>query len=285
METEYKEMRRLHKKIFPDGDSEAMKDDDDGVRRLKNMAKPFSAGIVTENEGIDPEAKVMYQLSGMNFDVQREITPFDGSNVLQYKTFRVAWDSIDTKLRAMNKRPAERLIELKRAVKKEALELIVNLPDDDENYIAAIKILDEFYYDNKVFAKMVISKLLDCPRIINNHNLLKETYLTISQANQTLQGLKISKEMLGDILMAAICEKKLSQSLYREWMKVVDRKKDVTHPLGSTADLEDMMAIIRNAFIYSKRDEEQKGFERKMEQPKKDEKQASTQRKNYSSVP
>ena len=106
------------------------------------MTKPFSAGIVTENEGIDPEAKVMYQLSGMNFDVQREITPFDGSNVLQYKTFRVAWDSIDTKLRAMNKRPAERLIELKRAVKKEALELIVNLPDDDENYIAANKILD-----------------------------------------------------------------------------------------------------------------------------------------------
>ena len=285
METEYKEMRRLHKKIFPDGDSEAMKDDDDGVRKLKNMTKPFSAGIVTENEGIDPEAKVMYQLSGMNFDVQREITPFDGYNVLQYKTFRVAWDSIDTKLRAMNKRPAERLIELKRAVKKEALELIVNLPDDDENYIAAIKILDEFYYDNKVFAKMVISKLLDCPRITNNHNSLKETYLTISQANQTLQGLKISKEMLGDILMAAICEKKLSQSLYREWMKVVDRKKDVTHPLGSTADLEDMMAIIRNAFIYSKRDEEEKGFERRTEQPKKDEKQASTQRKNYSSVP
>jgi hypothetical protein len=285
LEEELRQMRKLNKKIFPEGDPDSTKEEDDEDRKNKDLSRPFEAGVAKENEGIDPEAKVMYQLSGMNFDVHREITPFDGTNVLNYKTFRVSWDCVDRKLRAMGKRPAERLIELKRALTKDALELIVNLPDDDENYIAAIRILDEFYYDNKVYAKTVISKLLDCPRINNSHSSLKETYLTISQASQTLQGLKITKENLGDILMSAICEKKLSNSLYREWLKVIDRKKDPTHPLGSSANLEDMMKIIRDAYKHSSRDEEGKGPEKKTEHNKKEEKQASFQKKNYSSVP
>jgi hypothetical protein len=285
LEEELRQMRKLNKKIFPEGDPDSTKEKDDEDRKNKDLSRPFEAGVAKENEGIDPEAKVMYQLSGMNFDVHREITPFDGTNVLNYKTFRVSWDCVDRKLQAMGKLPAERLIELKRALTKDALELIVNLPDDDENYIAAIRILDEFYYDNKVYAKTVISKLLDCPRINNSHSSLKETYLTISQASQTLQGLKITKENLGDILMSAICEKKLSNSLYREWLKVIDRKKDPTHPLGSSANLEDMMKIIRDAYKHSSRDEEGKGPEKKTEHNKKEEKQASFQKENYSSVP
>jgi hypothetical protein len=124
---------------------------------------------------------------------------------------------------------------------------VANLPDDNDNYREALNLLDDFYKDNKVFARKVITDLLDCPKASNSHVAIKDLYMTIHTAVQTLQGLSLDKEALGDVLLTSICEQKLPQSLAREWVKTIEKKKDDEHPLGTSATIADLLLVLRQA--------------------------------------
>jgi hypothetical protein len=116
--------------------------------RLEQELEPLSAHSSESSliSGIDNTA--MFSLLGMNFNIQKEVKKFDGRNVLEYKTFRCSWDAADEKLEKMKRPKAERLIYLKRVLEGEALALVANLPDDNDNYREALNLLDDFYKDN-----------------------------------------------------------------------------------------------------------------------------------------
>ncbi len=140
---------------------------------------------------------------------------------MAYRMFKTSWKFLDEKMTKMDKSKAEKLIELKRNLGKEPLQLIEGRPDLNDNYDPALAILEEIYMDNGVYAETILNKLFDSPKMSDEKTSLKEGYLTIVQARQILNDLMLSKEQIGDLLFTAHCERKLSPQVRKTWESIV----------------------------------------------------------------
>ena len=198
------------------------------------------------------EPKHRYSVEAMNFDSRKKIKePFSGKDPLKYKTFKTCFQSLDRKMDDMGFTEAEKLIELKKCLEGDALGFIERLPDDDENYKAAIEILDGIYFNNAKFAEKIIMTLINTPKMSNTTDSIKNTYQAIMAADQTLTGLNISPEQLGQILFVVICESKLNNQILRQWSAEKSKKKNPDHPMGHNATKKDLMNLLRDAFVLS----------------------------------
>ena len=195
-----------------------------------------------------------YSLLSLNFNSTKEIKRFDGE-AMAYRTFKTSWKFLDEKMTKMDKSKAEKLIELKRNLGKEPLQLIEGLPDLNENYDPALAILEEIYMDNGVYAETILNKLFDSPKMSDEKTSLKEGYLTIVQARQILNGLMLSKEQIGDLLFTAHCERKLSPQVRKTWERMKTKSKDVSHPMGYSCGLDDLLQLLKeNMKLHEKLD-------------------------------
>ena len=84
-------------------------------------------------------------------------------------------------------------------------------------------------------------------------------FLSISRAELTLQGLKVSPEQRGDLIFLHVIETKFYDRLARKWEEMKIRKKDITHPLGTTAVLDDLKKILREEILVRTKLDEKKG--------------------------
>lgn len=191
-----------------------------------------------------PDQKLQFQMLGMNFSPAKECIKFDGSNQLLYRTFKTKWIQIDTKLNQLERSEAERLYELKRCLAGEALELVEDLSEDDGNYQVAWQLLDNCYEDNSVYADNAITKLMECPKMVDTAKSARSVYASILKAGQTLDSLKITDKQRGELLFMFVAQSKLSQPLLKRWLDEKQKKKDSTHPLGTTATIEDLKTLI-----------------------------------------
>lgn len=291
--TVFKKLEAIQEQVLEYGDTVDVVDDEEydaladnenifqdmdlKVRLLRKLdadidLSPFKAGK-EESDGStdegDKDEKKFYAWLGINFDVGKEVRRFTGDR-LTYRNFRVSWDYADERLKKMAKTPAERLICLKKVLGKEPLMLIESLPDIDQNYIPALKMLDEIYLDNSVFAQSVLDKLLDTPRMEDKSSSLKDGYLTMIQAKQTLNGLLLSKEQVGDLIFTSVCERKLSPQVRQSWEKLKSKNKDSKHPMGHTCCLDDLLSCLKEAMkIRDRMDCEDNFGQRAKEETKK----------------
>ena len=108
-------------------------------------------------------------MTNQNYDVTKEVPNFDGIDLQTYSSFRVAWETADKQLTKLRKTPCEKLVQLKRCLSGTPHKYIRSLPDSsDENYLGALSLLDNYYYDNRVTAKLLIDKLLELPKMTND---------------------------------------------------------------------------------------------------------------------
>jgi hypothetical protein len=124
------------------------------TKEEKDVTHHFKPGTFTD-DNLSADDKMKFQLHGFGFDPQKEAIKFDGSSTARYKTFHVKWEYVDQILTQMGRSGAEKLIELKKTLQGEARQYVIDLPDQDENYLAALDILDDFYYDNAVFVGLI----------------------------------------------------------------------------------------------------------------------------------
>jgi hypothetical protein len=101
---------------------------------------------------------------------------------------------------------------------------------------------------------------------------MEDTLNVFEQAEQALQGLRLSEAEAGRLVFAVICESKLNNSTLVEWTKQKEKKKSDASPTGHTATLGDMKEVIRlqigNAEIYDRNKESSSKKEKKDEKPK-----------------
>ena len=233
----------------------------------KDVTHHFKAGTFTD-DNLSADDKMKFQLHGFGFDPQKEAIKFDGSSTARYKTFRVKWEYVDQKLTQMGRSGAEKLIELKKTLQGEARQYVIDLPDQDENYLAALDILDDFYYDNAVFVGSAINKLMDCQKMTQESSA-KDLYLSLTKAEQTLKGLMVTEEQRGDLIFLAVIQSKLNNRLLHKWLDLKNKKKDSDHPLGTTANLEDLKMILRSEIKVKSQIDEIKGQDNKKNENKK----------------
>jgi hypothetical protein len=96
--------------------------------------------------------------------------------------------SVEGRLTKMGFSDAQKLMELKKVINKNALELIKRLPDEDHQYERALTLLDKNFQNNIKIAEMVIIDLLNTPKMGNSAELIRMTYNAIIQAEQMLDG-------------------------------------------------------------------------------------------------
>ena len=213
-------------------------------KRSDKINTPFSAGYVVPRP-TDQEDQRTMKLMSANYDVTTEVRKFSGENRLEYKNFRKNWDTVDTTLCNMGKTPANRLALLKKVLEKEALELVGPLPDDDDNYVQALQLLDDIYYDNNDYARTAISELCDQQKFTYTFDGVKSYFVVLNRTLITLKGLQVSKEARGDLLLTTMCEKHMPAPLLKEWSKIKEKKKS-TNPGDSIATPEDLSQLLKD---------------------------------------
>lgn len=224
--------------------SSSEEEDEDGYEDPPSRSKP------TSRKHKDPINRI--SVEALNFDARTKITEaFSGKDRLKYKTFKKSFQGLDRKMDEIGFSEAEKLIELKKCLEGDALRFIERLPDDDENYKAALEILDDIYFNNAKFAEKVILALIDTPKMSNTTESIKNAYQAIMAADQTLTGLNISPEQLGQILFIVICETKLNNRIREKWSAVKSQKRNTDHPMGHNATKKDLMSLLRDAFVLS----------------------------------
>jgi len=222
----------------------------------------------------DGDKRFYSDIAGIQFQGARQLgkKKFTGTDIRKYTEFRIQWGIIEQQMTQLSFPDARKLIELKRALEGPALEKIERLPLEDDNYEKAKKILDVAYKKPIRFAELVVLDLLQAPRMARNAQSMEDTLNVIEQAEQALQGLRLSEAEAGRLVFAVICESKLNNPTLVEWTKQKEKKKSDASPTGHTATLSDMKEVIRmqigNAEIYDRDKEDSSKKEKKEDKPK-----------------
>lgn len=194
----------------------------------------------------------MMSLAGM-IDVKNIIVqPFTGEDIRKYPEFKIQWDLISHQLDQIGFSKARKLIELKKVVGGTALDNIDRLPLEDDNYQSALDLLDRAYNRPIKFTEMVIHDLLQAPRMGNESKSINTSLTIIEQAQQALNGLRLSKADAGELVFAAICESKLNNHILKLWTQEKEKKANNAKPCGHDATLEDLKGIIRSQLDLKK---------------------------------
>lgn len=225
-------------------------DDDDSISVTSNASQtgrrfqPFRAGKFDTSTITDTMEKHMFALMSVNYTPNNEVPVFDGTNFQEYYSFRTAWESADKKLSNMGKTPAEKLLQLKKCLSGKALKYIASLPDSyNENYLGALQMLDSYYLDNQVSAKMTIDKFTSLPK--SDGNALEDTYFELLSIYQSLKGLQLTADQCNTLYFTAMAVTKLPNYVVKEWSNKCDAKRDPNHPLGHSADEMDLFECIK----------------------------------------
>jgi hypothetical protein len=96
--------------------------------------------------------------------------------------------SVEGRLTEMGFSDAQKLMELKKVINKNAPDLIKRLPDEDHQYERALTLLDKNFQNNIKIAEIVIIDLLSTPKMGNSAQLIGVTYNAMIQAEQMLDG-------------------------------------------------------------------------------------------------
>jgi len=285
LEDAYKELEdaQLQVEMVTEDDSEAtfMEQHQSHLMRMQRDWARWSAPAPFRRDEDDMDrseysSNQFKSLMGLNFDVKKVMRiKFSGKTIREYPSFRVNWDSTAGKLDEMSYTPAQKLLELKKCLTDDALELIVQLPDEDEFYENAITILDEMYKDPIKAAESVITGLLAAPRMGNTLTVtdLRKTYNAINQADQTLKGLKVTDAQRGTLLFSVLSESKLNNTVLRLWMTKKGLKKNADSPIGHDATVTDLLQLL-TAQIRSQQEIEDRQIH---PEPKKEKEQGSGQ--------
>ena len=124
------------------------------------------------------------------------------------------------------------------------MSIIGGLTCDDANYKAALDTLNVFYGDPQAVVRKCVKTLLELK--IDGSNSLRNAYSSMTNALQSLEGLKLSSADMQFLFFTSICERALPSELQRAWMKKCLARKDSTVPLGTKASTEDFFALIRD---------------------------------------
>jgi hypothetical protein len=139
---------------------------------------------------------------------------------------------------------AQKLIELKKCLEKEAIAKIHKLRLEDAYYEKALDILDSNYQNNICIAKLAISDMLNTPKMKFTSKSAETVQDAILQMDQTLEGLKISKAEQTDLIKIIMCESKLNAILAWQWIQLKLKEKNLLPPLGHDAMKEDLLNLI-----------------------------------------
>jgi hypothetical protein len=139
---------------------------------------------------------------------------------------------------------AQKLIELKKCLEKEALAIIHKLPLEDAFYEKALDILDINYQNNICIAKLTISHMLNTPKMMFTSKSAETVQDAILQMDQTLEGLKNSKAEQTEIIKIIMWESKLNAILARPWIQLKLKKKNLLPPLSHDTTKEDLLNLI-----------------------------------------
>jgi len=214
--------------------------------------------------------EAVYSVIGLNFDVRKIMRDkFSGEDIRSYASFRINWTSVAGRLTEMGYSSAQKLMELKKCLDKDALELVKRLPDEDAQYERALTLLDRNFQDNIKIAELVITDLLNTPKMSHTAESIGATYNAMIQAEQTLDGLRVTDQQRGQLLFNVICESKLNNNLLRQWAQAKNKKRNEESPLGHDATKDDLLNLILEHKHIVKRLEENKEKPEKKEDDKK----------------
>ena len=217
---------------------------EDNMNKIQNAFIEWQKKDKSEPKG-EKKTDPVYSVIGLNFDIRKSISDkFSGGDSYEYSAFRLVWDGVSEKLTEMKYSDAQKLIELKKCLEKEALAKIQKLPLEDAYYEKALEILDINYRSNIRIAEQAISDMLNTPKMMFTSKSAETVQDAILQMDQTLEGLKISKEEQTDLMKIIIWESKLNAVVARQWIQQKLKKKNLSSPLGHDATKEDLLDLI-----------------------------------------
>lgn len=232
-------------------DPESLVDErQDLMLRLVDAKTAHTCWLAEAKEPADAEDAAgrtfISSMAGMNFNVTKVIRDrFTGDDLRKYTEFAIQWEVVDNQMSALGFTNGRKLMELKKVLDGEALETIKQLPLENDNYEKALRNLEVAYKKPIKFAELVVLDLLNAQKMTKDRKSIMTTLNAIEQAEQALQGLRLSKAEAGELVFAVICESKLNNSTQREWTKKKESKKNDDKPTGHEATLEDLKEIIR----------------------------------------
>lgn len=192
-------------------------------------------------DGVDPQlAAVM----GLQYDVTKDVRPFNGETPLTFPTFCSQWHRAEARLLSIGRGPVELLQELKRVLKDQALELVTYLPEVESNYARALAQLRKVYDDPILQVRSIIDLLMDMPVLEDTKSSLLKGYASMNQILQSLDGLNLTAENMSTIFFIALCERKLSKNTFKVWRKHVQAKADPNLALGADISREGFMEVL-----------------------------------------
>ena len=217
-------------------------------------------------------------MAGTNFNLGKVMKTRFSGDVRKYSQFRIEWELAENQMSHLNFSDARKLMELKKAVEGEAAEAIIRLPLEDDNYERAKAMLDRAYKRPIRVAEMVVLDLMDTPRMGTDKKSIVSTLHAIEQAQQALEGLRLSKADIGDLIFSVLCEKKLNNATMKDWAKKKESMKNDDLPRGHGASLDDMKEIIHMQIEFADSFESRKSQETSS---KKEEKPSGGKQKEH----
>ena len=151
------------------------------------------SGLVPQAQGQPQVAeKAILQSAGINFKVTDHVTPFDGKDAKEYKTFKSQWAYVEKQMEALNHSPCHMFQQLLRVLEKEPRKLVCQLESVDESYEAAWKTLDHRFGNIQLAHQIILDELARIP-MMHSHSraAVNEMYTTLQNSLHGIHGLHL----------------------------------------------------------------------------------------------
>ena len=202
------------------------------------------ARAVSDTSGTAEFSDKLGKIFGQNYVVSIK-PPFDGSANSNYTSFITQWTSAEKVLDGIGKSNSEKLLELKKVLKGEALTLIDSLPESNANYQSALDHLKEMYGDVLSLVRSTVNTFMDSKPGSTKEDL-RRVYGVLWSTLTTLRGLNMNSDELSFVLYVSMAERLLPGHVKSEWFKICRKKKDDKKATGTTAGEDDFFQIIRD---------------------------------------
>ena len=213
---------------------------------LEAVATSAAAAATAAMAAADKGGRVedLKKLMGVNYSVTSDVKFFDGSSIEKYSTFKSQWAMADARMEEIGKSDVQKLQQLKRVLRGQALVNVEDLADNDDNYNVALDILDRIYKNKTASVLALFDRVLKAPEMEASGSSIMKSFSVFNSVNNALQAMNLSYEDLYTLCFISMCSKKLNTDCQKAWLDKLEDKRDDDKPMGVDITIDTFLEVL-----------------------------------------
>ena len=196
-----------------------------------------------QNDALLPLLNMFGQSMASTFKIQNIMgeDKFYG-RTQDFEDFWMRWQAADRAMSALRMTPAQKFANLKFCVSSPAANFLVSLPPArDSSYQQALMILKYMYGTQQTALYNAVKNLFQMRQSDGTQRGRNQLHANIVSYGQSLAAVGTSPDMILTQIHIWILERKMDEVMRKDWVKYMEKRKDINHPLGYKVTFSDLV--------------------------------------------